>query len=65
MIFNLMAAQNLVAQHYERNFDMIFSLRGSTPFFLPILVIIIIVLGEKVYSGIWKTCPKILGEYEY
>ena len=42
------------------------SLRGPTPFFLPILVIIIIFfMGEKVSSGIWETCPKILGGYEY
>ena len=35
--------------------------------FLPILVIIIIFffLGEKVSSGIWETCPKILGGYVY
>ena len=41
-------------------------LRGPTPF-LPILVIIIIFffMGEKVSSGIWETCPKILGGYEY
>ena len=41
-------------------------LRGPTPF-LQILGIIIIFffLGEKVSSGIWETCPKILGGYEY
>ena len=22
-------------------------------------------MGEKVSSGIWETCPKILGGYEY
>ena len=40
-------------------------LRGSTPF-LPILVIIIIFFffGEKLSSGIWETCPEILGGYE-
>ena len=42
-------------------------LRGPT-LFLPILVIIIIFfffLGAKVSSGIWETCPKIFGGYEY
>ena len=37
------------------------------PFFLPILVIIIIFffMSKKVPSGIWETCPKILGCYVY
>ena len=41
--------------------------KGTDPFFLPILIIIIIFsfLGEKVSSGIWETCPKILGGYVY
>ena len=40
--------------------------KGTDPFFLPILVIIIIFffMGEKVSSDIWETCPKILGGYE-
>ena len=43
------------------------SLKGDRPLFLPILVIIILFffMGEKVSSGIWETCPKILGGYEY
>ena len=47
--------------------DILFLFKGTDPFFLPILVMIIIFffLGEKVSSGIWKTCPKILGGYEY
>ena len=41
--------------------------KGTDPFFLPILIINIIFffLGEKVSSGIWETCPKILGGYVY
>ena len=43
------------------------SVTGTDPFwghdFLPILVIIIILFFfcEKVSSGIWETCPKIIG----
>ena len=43
-------------------------LRRPIPFFLPIILVIIIIfffMGEKVSSGIWETCPKILGGYEY
>ena len=41
--------------------------KGTDPFFKPILVIIIIFffMSEKVSSGIWGTCLKILGGYEY
>ena len=43
------------------------NIKGTDPFFLPILVIIIIFffMGENVSSGIWETCPKILWGYEY
>ena len=41
--------------------------KGTDPFFYPILVIIIIFffMSEKESSGIWETCAKILGGYEY
>ena len=44
-----------------------YSFKVTDPFFLPILIIIIIFFffGEKVSSGIWETCPKILGGYVY
>ena len=29
------------------------------------MIIIFFFFGEKVSSGIWEMCPKILGGYEY
>ena len=42
-------------------------LRGPTPFFLTNSGrnYHFLFLGEKVSSGIWETCLKILGGYEY
>ena len=51
----------------NRKKNKIAFLKGTDPFFKPILVIIIIFffMGEKLSSGIWETCPKILGGYDY
>ena len=40
------------------------SLKGSTPSFLAILVKIIF-FADKVSSGMWAMCPKILGGYDF
>ena len=44
----------------------ILELRGPTPFFTNFdHKYHFLFLGEKVSSGIWETCPKILGGYVY
>ena len=53
---------------YDNSILLLFylSLRGPTPFFTNFgHNYHFFFLGEKVSSGIWETCPKILGGYEY
>ena len=50
---------------------MLHKIKGTDPFWGPLFLTnfghnyLFLFLGEKVSSGIWETCPKILGGYVY
>ena len=48
MIFHLKEAQNLIAKHYERDFDMIFHFNAAKN------------QAHIQGGGIWGTCPPLL-----